>query len=186
MRRPVGAVVAVVCLVVGLAGCSGKDEKPSPTPTTLATSAPTATPTGPTEPVLPDAAKADTAQGAAKFVEYYIALMNYAANTGDVGPMRAMASKCDGCEKYASLYEGIYAAGGYFRTSGWVPTSSRTNQFGSNVGVLLSVSAPAVSYRLKSGAEVKRSEAHKYKLLMTAARGGSAWQLVGLANGDQT
>lgn len=51
-------------------------------------------------PVLPEAAKAETKEGAIAFASYWYVLLNYAYQTGDFGPMDAVTSPaCRMCSK---------------------------------------------------------------------------------------
>ena len=74
----------------------------------------------PTSPSPPAQVERDTPEGAAAFVGHYVDLLNYAASTGEVDPLKALSSPgCDGCQRYIDLYSGIYAAGGNFKGGEW-------------------------------------------------------------------
>lgn len=175
------AVPVAACVLAGslLGGCQGKpgDEPTSAPTTTAATSPPSPTPTGPTEPVLPESAKADTAEGAARFVEYYIALMNYSAATGDTATMRARSKGCAGCESYRHLYEKTYGAGGFFEDPRWMPLNTVAQRVKEQVIVLLDVSTSPFEFRLKSGDKLRQAKAANYKLRLTVARPGAGWNV---------
>jgi len=83
-----------------VAGCGG------PAPKVLEPkAAPTATITVPV-PKMPASAKADTPSGAANFVSYFVATLNYGAQTGDTGPLIAIVSpSCKSCREYAVDFE---------------------------------------------------------------------------------
>jgi hypothetical protein len=90
-----GGILLVTLLLVG--SCSDPEPKePKSSPTS-----PTPTATAPT---MPASAKKDTPSGAANFVRHYIDVFNYAANTGDVGPMQAIADDCVPCDGYAGEF----------------------------------------------------------------------------------
>lgn len=93
-----GGIVLVALLTLG--ACSSdpapKEPKPSPTPTSP-------TPTA-TAPSMPPQAKQDTPSGAANFVKHYVDLVNFAANTGHVGPMKSASRRCQPCDSYAAEF----------------------------------------------------------------------------------
>lgn len=117
-RRPAAAAAAAV-LALALVAC---DDEPEPTPEPTApsstavseTSTPTEpTPTGPVEPTLPAAAEEATKAGAEAFVEYYVALINYAQKTGDVATLTDIAEPaCEGCRAGTDSIAEIYRRGG--------------------------------------------------------------------------
>ncbi|UMG93577.1 DUF6318 family protein [Nocardioides sp. TF02-7] len=106
-------------LTLALVAC---DDEPEPTPEPTApsstavseTSTPTEpTPTGPVEPTLPAAAEEATKAGAEAFVEYYVALINYAQKTGDVATLTDIAEPaCEGCRAGTDSIAEIYRRGG--------------------------------------------------------------------------
>ena len=122
-RRIFAATVALA--LVPVTACTGGGTTPgataAPEPSSpTASPAPTATPT-PTAsykpadasgraqnvpvPVLPEAAKAETKEGAIAFAEHWYAALNYAYQTGDFGPMDAVTSA--GCRMCAKVRPGI-------------------------------------------------------------------------------
>lgn len=81
---------------------------PSPTPTPTAAYKP-ADAKGKAQnvpvPVLPEAAKAETKEGLEAFAQYWYSLLNYAFETGDLEPIRAVTgSPCAMCDK---IFPGI-------------------------------------------------------------------------------
>ena len=111
MRVRTIIAAAMFSFALALVGCSDPQPKEP--------DGPTATPTQ-VAPTLPEAATEDSEEGAVAFVKHYIELLNYAANTGDVKPLReASDPNCEGCNSYIALFEETYANGGYFRDSLW-------------------------------------------------------------------
>ena len=108
MRVLVSAIIAVL-----VAGCGSADE-PAPEPE-HATSSPSDSP-----PPMPRAAKDDTDSGAIAFTKHYVAVLNYAAVTGDTAELKRLSSpQCEGCQEYIDLYEKVYSNGGYYKDGEW-------------------------------------------------------------------
>ncbi|MFY0408291.1 DUF6318 family protein [Solicola sp. PLA-1-18] len=167
---------ALACVL--LAGCTDDPVGPVDGDTSAPTTSASPTPTGPTPPPLPDAAKADTADGAVAFVQYYIKLLNYAANTGDVAPLRSTSRNCTGCETYADGYEKIYAAGGNLNSPGWQPVSPIGRVEGDRVTVVTEVKAGAVTSVPSAGASPQLGSDATYSLRFQVERVGDAWRVV--------
>lgn len=98
-----------------LAGCSGQPAPREPDSTEGAGPEATATP-----PPIPEAATQETAEGAASFVDYYLAVLNYAAHTGDTDALRALSDDdCGSCEKYVGVVDATHQAGGAYTGGDW-------------------------------------------------------------------
>lgn len=123
MRRILTSATLTLALALPLAGC-GDDPAPSPTPsasTSPATASPS--PTGPVAPVLPAAAKANTEAGAKAFVRYWFEAVTYAMQTGDTGPIDAVAHEsCGACSNVHDSVDRIYLAKQRVAGGGWNPT----------------------------------------------------------------
>lgn len=106
-------------LTLTLAGCGDDPVPPAPSPSTpRATVSPS--PTGPVAPVLPDAARANTPEGAEAFVRHWFEALTYAIQTGDTGPADAMAAKpCKACRGISERIHSIYDPGGRISGGGW-------------------------------------------------------------------
>ncbi len=140
-----------------MAGCGSADPK-EPKPTT----APTATATVPT---MPPEAKEDSKAGAIAFVKHYIDVFNYASNTGDVEELQKLSDpKCEGCTKYIDLYKKTYAAGGYFKDSGWKVQSYEIDNHSAHWGLQVTVNAPQSKYRGSTDAESSTEAGGVYQL----------------------
>ena len=153
-------VVAALLALVVVAGCGGDPEPKEPKSVPTASTTPTATP-----PTMPAQAKENSPEGAAAFVKHYIDVFNYASNTGDVTELSRLSSpKCDGCQRYIKLFRDTYAAGGYFKDSGWKIVDSKVESDTSAFSITTSIRAPETEYRMKSDGEVKVGEAGHYDL----------------------
>lgn len=94
-----GGIVVAAALILG--ACSS-DPAPKE-PTTSAPSASPATP-APAAPTMPPQAQEDSPEGAAAFVKHYIALVNFAANTGETSSMIEASANCEACESFAGAF----------------------------------------------------------------------------------
>ena len=136
MRVRTIIVATMFSSALALVGCSDPEPIEPNGPSTSATPTQVA-------PTLPEAAKEDSEEGAVAFVKHYIELLNYAANTGDVKPLRnASDPDCEGCSSYIEHYETTYENGGYFKDSGWKPRDPRPEKASGGQGVWISVDAP--------------------------------------------
>lgn len=113
MRRTWWSSLALAAVL--LAGCSGDPKPREPDPSGSETPEPSATP-----PPLPEAATQETAEGAASFVDHYLAVLNYAAHTGDTGALRALSdAECGSCETYIEVVDATHDAGGSYTGGDW-------------------------------------------------------------------
>ena len=119
---------SLACLgAIIFVGACGDDPEPLEPTTSSPTAAPSPSLEGDGPPPMPDLATEDSEAGAIAFVEHYIDVFNYAANSGDVEPLRALSHPdCEGCESYASSFEEQYEAGGYNEGLEWEINSSAT------------------------------------------------------------
>lgn len=83
-----------------LASCTDNPKPIEPKPSATSKSTPS-------KPTLPAKASEDTPSGAATFVGYWVETFNYAAQTGDVAPMREFAQKCKPCLGYADDFQSL-------------------------------------------------------------------------------
>jgi Family of unknown function (DUF6318) len=181
------------CLVLcaGLAACDdGSDDPPdsglpSKSELTESTPASTATEPWPTPPELPENATRNTSDAAAAFVRHYIALLDYAAHTGDVGPMNQLSTPtCTGCRDDASLYRRLYAKGGWARggrrqvanIKGILPVRPE------DLEVSVAVKRAKGTYRSREGAGIKTFPANVDVLHFYLVRTEDRWAVARVEN----
>jgi len=71
-------------------------------------------------PVLPEAAKKGDAPGAEAFLAYWFAVANYAQQTGDTEPLRALSgSECVVCDDLIDGIDKRYGSGGRIEGRLW-------------------------------------------------------------------
>lgn len=142
---------------IALLGACTDDPTPlEPTATPSATPSPT-----PQAPPMPELALEDSEAGAIAFVEHYIEVFNYAANTGDVEPLRALSHPdCEGCESYATSFEEQYQAGGYNRSFEWIVKSTEVIE---NV-VEFEVIADAYEYSESASSDLRPITRDEYEI----------------------
>lgn len=118
MKRAVSWCLLVLLSCVGLVACGTgpAGPSPSPPPTTPASATASPSPSAVAKPVykpatatskalnvpvpvMPEAAKRETPEGAKAFVGYWVAMLSYAYETGDVRRLRSLAaSTCTSCD----------------------------------------------------------------------------------------
>ena len=109
-----------------LVGCSDDDPEPkfgpSPSPSSVVSSSPsTSAASAPVAPTMPAAARGSDATSAEAFVKFYWETVDYAQASGDVEPLRQLASRtCAPCRAGVEYLEGVFEAGG--RVIGGVAT----------------------------------------------------------------
>ena len=167
MRVRTIIVATMFSSALALVGCS------DPAPIEPNGPATSATPTQ-VAPTLPEAAKDDSEEGAVAFVKHYIELLNYAANTGDVKPLRdASDPNCEGCNSYIALFEETYANGGYFKDPGWQPLAQQSSSTNSKHDVWIEVNAPENRYRPNRTAKEEFGAAGHYTLFFSVTTSGT-------------
>lgn len=120
--RVVAVVVGFVIAVAGLAACSDSDGEPAVIGTAPSESVATPEAEAVLElPVMPELANENSEAGVEAFFEYWIAVFNYAAATGDTAELRRISwEDCEGCNYFIEGIEETYEAGGYFRDGEWI------------------------------------------------------------------
>jgi hypothetical protein len=136
-------------------------------------------PEGPEEdqPAPPVTSEQPGKAGAAAFVRYYIELLNYAAQTGDVQGLRDFAPDCRGCGLFADLYEEPYARGGYFEGYKWRVINLIAAPYGRDHDVLVGIRQAAGTYLDRTGAELEHHKPRKYEFRFTARYVGDTWRI---------
>lgn len=165
MRARSTIAVAVLSCALTVAGCANDPEPKEPAKTSPPTPVAAA-------PAMPDEARQPSKKGAVAFVKYYIDLLNHAANTGDVKPLKAASDpKCEGCNSYIELYEKTYAADGYFKDSGWEPREAKSVESSNGREIWITVDAPETEFRLEKNSKVERGESGVYRLYFEVTPG---------------
>ena len=179
------AMGLVTACTIAVAGCSA-DPDDQPTEATPSSPTPTDDQTKPpgnqvTEPTLPADAEGSSIRSAKAFVGYYIDLLNYAMVTGDTKTFRAAARNCEGCDRYADLFDRTYGAGGSATTSGWKVTSSVATDADSGTAVLADVSAAPITIQKTEDAEPKTFAADAYELRFELRTRDDSWVVMSFA-----
>jgi hypothetical protein len=177
LRWLAGGIVAMLLA----SGCSsdGPQAEP-PKPHSPSTSPVTTTSPSPTAPALPAAARRNTKAGAVAFSDFYVSLLNHAAQTGDVEPLRKFSgARCESCRSSITTVENIYAAGGSITHYGWhVRRYNVTNAGEPNAWVVaLDIRAQAQVVRESAGAAPQRLHGGNFSLAMYARWSGSQWSM---------
>jgi len=97
-------------------------------------------------------------------------------NTGDGSEYRRLSAKCSSCLEYASYIEGIWKAGGYVRTRGWLIKHAKTSKPlpTGELEVTIDVTSTAAEYSEEAGGPVKHYEEQEltYIISLQPLRGG--------------
>jgi len=168
MRVRTIIAAAVFSSALALVGCSDPEPKEPNGPTK------TATPTH-VAPTLPEAATKDSEEGAVAFVKHYIALLNYAANTGDVEQLRdASDPACEGCASYVSAFESTYEQGGDVTGFEWT-VSSASHQDDDSIATQIDLSP----YQIRKTADLDWAlvERAEYSVTFNLNRSATSWSV---------
>ena len=172
------AAALLIAAVLSATACTGGQASPgatvssgSPSASVSATPTPTPSPTAnykPADasgraqnvpvPVLPEAAKAETKEGAIAFAKHWYTLLNYAYETGDFRPMDAVTdAACRLCQKVRPGIQewnlsGRWIAGGLVTPNGAFTEFVRTGEGNYQVTTQLEQS-PGFLYRADASVE---------------------------------
>ena len=153
---------------LALVGCSDPEPIEPNGPATSATPTLVA-------PTRPEAAKEDSEEGAVACVKHYIELLNYAANTGDVEPLRdASDPDCEGCSSYISAFESTYEQGGDVKNFEWT-VSSASHQDGGSIATQIDLSP----YHIRKTADANWAlvERAEYSVTFELNRAATSWSV---------
>lgn len=116
------ALIAAVLMTTAACADEPGAGRPQPSATGVASPQPNQSPNPSVPPPRPlplptspqELQPEDTAQNAALAAEHFVALMNYAHSTGDVGPLQEIsAPTCTPCHTFIADVEDLYGDGGY-------------------------------------------------------------------------
>lgn len=112
-------VVVTVVLVAALVSCSEEDPRSEPAdPTSSPTVTTSQEPRVPEPPALPAVAREPTKAGAVALLRYYWHVVDYAQETGDVAPLKALGlPQCEFCTGGIRYLEGVSSKGGIVRSA---------------------------------------------------------------------
>ena len=191
--KQLSGTLAFACLIA-LTGCSGGSEDEQPVTAASTADEPSTEPAqpeseptqdppakSPVEPVLPVQAQGQTVRSAEAFVEYYIDLLNYAMVTGDTKAFRAASRNCDGCDRYADLFERTYARGGSAQTQGWRVIGSFGAPLRDNVRVIADIRAAPLIIKPSGASQKECYAADAYELTLDLKQQLTAWHIVNLS-----
>jgi hypothetical protein len=186
--KHLAGTLAFACMVA-LNGCSGPSEDEQPATPASAVDEPSTEPTQPesqqapgppverpVEPVPPVQAQGTTVRSAEAFVGYYIDLLNYAMVTGDTEAFRAASMDCEGCERYADLFDEVAARGGSAETRGWTVDEIATSPMGKKMFIVFNADAARVRSKPSADASTALIPPATYALRLVLARSPSGWK----------
>jgi hypothetical protein len=128
---------------------------------------------------MPAEAKGTGPEAAKAFVKHYLNVLGYAARTGDVTGLKALASpECSVCSLVTGRIEKIYRDGGKISGQGYKVASSRMQTSSANTAVLHIdvLQLPQTAVLAKGKPPTQYPESHLPSVFTLAAAGG-AWSL---------
>lgn len=165
-----------------LAGCSGQPAPREPDSTEGASPEATTTP-----PPLPEAATQETAEGAKAFVEHYVAVLTYSAQSGDTALLRASSNPdCAGCASYADRFEQRLDAGGWRDGGDWTASNLRASQFGADIAIVAELKSAPGTVKEDSSATPQKFDAETEVVTFVSAYVNGTWTMQEFALGDQS
>ena len=179
---------------LSVAACSGDPDQPAASVTPAASTpsvpgdgtepvqGPSAGTSEPREPVLPAAAWGDSVRSAKAFVEYYIDLLNYAMVSGDTEAFRAASSNCEGCDRYAELFEQTHEGGGEAQTKGWAITYTSAHSVRKSVVALVEIDAARLVLKPSNNSAIETSPSESYSLKIDLKRTSGTWSVTNLGS----
>lgn len=175
MRRTFWPWLALTAVL--LAGCSDDPEPKEPDPSGSTSPEPTATP-----PPLPEAATQETPEGAAAFVDHYLAVLNYAKQSGDFDALSEVsAGSCEGCQRLVGTVERTYAQGGSFEGGEWSVGELSILQL-TKVWSATGLVATTPGYQVpESGADPRESSGTTTNVEFQVAFEGKRWVMMSLS-----
>jgi hypothetical protein len=125
---------------------------------------------------MPAAAKGKGRPAAKAFVRYYIDLINYAESTGDaaaLGPL--VTSECRDCADLRRKIASTYRDGGWFKTSGWVPSVVAVVRRSEQATVMTAIRSPEQRYKPSTAEPVERIDASRFTMEFALKRTKGHW-----------
>ena len=164
-------------LLIGFSGCSEDEPQPKfePAPSTSSTSTPPSTPPPTTEPPVKKLSPEET-------VEAWVKGLNHAYDTGDISlAEEVITSGCTTCQEFLKNAPGIYAAGGYVETEGWVIKGKpfHREREGSTEVIAPMLWSASINVFSKGEAPVK-APASKQIMYFQLERAGDSWDIAEL------
>lgn len=180
MRRTFLPYLALAAVL--LAGCSGRPAPKEPDSTGSASPEATATP-----PPLPEAATQETTEGAEAFVEHYVAVLTYSAQSGDTALLRASSTPdCAGCASYADRFEQRRDAGGWRVGGAWTTADLQVSQFGVDIAIVTELKSAAGTVKEDAAATPQKFDAATEVVTFVSAYVDGTWIMQEFALGDQS
>lgn len=195
------AVATALALALALGACSEKDpgslptppssESPSPPPTESTTpssatsspsspspSPPSAEPSAKPTPEQPPVSREDTQEGAVAFTFYFVDVLNYTSESGDVSTLESISTeKCASCRNIANITRKVYKAGGYIKGSHWEVLSHSSIHDGDQWQLSLDVRADPQTYKPSADEPAEQRRGGRYVMAMTVEHQGDGWRV---------
>ncbi|WP_222423228.1 DUF6318 family protein [Arthrobacter woluwensis] len=200
MKRAVSWCLLVLLACLGLVACGTgpAGPSPSPPPTTPASATASPSPSAVAKPVykpatatskalnvpvpvIPEAAKRETPDGAKAFVGYWVAMLSYAYETGDVKTLDTLgAPECRLChsqphhiaEQWAN---GAWIEGGRLRSPRF---ELKANPYPGRVGLVAQIVQDAITVHGANGRVTGSTSSSTSAVAMTLDFSASGWRIL--------
>ena len=173
----VGTALAAAVALLSVSACTGEEpaggDPTTSAPSPRATSSPTPTPVAPT---IPPEATEHSADGAAAFVKYYIAVFNHAEANLEVSDIESLTSPaCTSCQRMIRRLRAIRKNGGSSGDPNWSPTITSSQLISGTFIVTADITSSDFPYQETSEAPPGTVKATKYELLYELAWRSGGW-----------
>lgn len=134
-------------------------------------------------PVLPDVAKTPTEAGMEAFTRYWFAVLDYAYQTGNTGPLKAISRPdCSFCAGLVEAIESAWAdgrwvSGGRIQTPAVTAASAESGHWHATVQV---IQAPLNVHKPDGELFQEPTKATNVGSVAVASLGSDGWTLIGL------
>ena len=130
-------------------------------------------------PTMSAQAKENNPEGVAAFVRHYVAVFNFASNTGRVRELSRLSdSTCGGCQSYIELFRTTYMNGGYFRDGEWKLSDYELEIKSASTIVFVHVSAPAGRTRETESAPESTTKPEDSELLFEVDTSSDRYRVI--------
>lgn len=172
-----GACAVVAALMIG--GCDDSEPDDQTESTTSTSGSPSASASK--GPSMPAKATESDSNGAKAYVDHYIDIINYAADTGDTEQLRAAAKDCEYCQQFPAIYDDMYSNGGSFDGKPYELKGIEVEDGSSTVRAVATVETRrAATFQMAKDAKRQKPESQTLRWRFELRPTDDGWQIVGM------
>ena len=176
--RPLFMSLAVVAMLA--AGCTDDPKPKEPTGGPSQSAEPSVD-----APVYPENAKAETAEGASYFVDFYLALLTHATQTGETAPLAAASDpSCSGCATYVEHFDKRADAGGSVEGGAWTAGDIRVSPYGADTALEAQITIAASTVKDDARAEPQEYAEGQEVVTFVANFADGKWRMMQFVPGE--